>query len=89
MFYYCDYFEGTEATISEISEPDWCEYHVKVVTKYMCGKWASHFHKSQELTYEEKNDPGKVSCYTRRLKNENTASSDNKGSIHLERIIYE
>ena len=39
IFYYCDYFStSSEFVILEISEPDWCKYHVKVATKYMCGK---------------------------------------------------
>jgi hypothetical protein len=39
VFYYCDYFNpSNEFSILELSEPDWCKYHVKVATKYMCGR---------------------------------------------------
>ena len=38
VYYYCDYFQNQEAQIMEISEPDWCSYHVKIVSKYLCGR---------------------------------------------------
>eukprot|EP00347_Sterkiella_histriomuscorum_P015893 403355285 len=71
IFYYCDYFHASEATISEISEPDWCSYHVKIVTKYMCGKWAQQIQNSKELDYDQKRDQTDVRCYTRRLGDNN------------------
>jgi len=62
VFYYCDYFNGSEATISEISEPDWCSYHVKIVTKYMCGKWSSIHERD---IYEQINKKTKLECVLR------------------------
>jgi hypothetical protein len=38
VFYYCDFFQSMDAQIMEISEPDWCVYHVKIVSKYLCGR---------------------------------------------------
>ena len=48
VFYYCDYFEQREASVVEISEPDWCKYHVKIMTKYMCGRWSNVYEREME-----------------------------------------
>ena len=57
IFYYCDYFNTTsEFTMLEISEPDWCKYHVKVATKYLCGKGNVNF------SYDSKRGRSHVEC---------------------------
>ena len=38
----------------ELSEPDWCKYHVKVATKHLCGKG--------NVEKEEKVDDKKIIC---------------------------
>ncbi|CDW91840.1 UNKNOWN [Stylonychia lemnae] len=69
IFYYCDYFGNNEAQINELSEPDWCTYHVKILTKYMCGKWASNIKGAVEEIGRIQNKT-KIKCQTRQLNND-------------------
>lgn len=36
--YFCDTYHSHPMKILEISEPDWCDYSLKVATKYLCGR---------------------------------------------------
>ena len=44
----------------ELSEPDWCKYHVKVATKYMCGGKANNGDRYKKRT--RAGDEIKVKC---------------------------
>jgi hypothetical protein len=60
IFYYCDYFAtNAEFTMLELSEPDWCKYHVKVASKYMCGKG------NMQFKYDAKRGKTQVKCMHR------------------------
>ena len=62
VFYYCDYFNSAnEFTLLELSEPDWCKYHVKVATKYMCGKGNLPF------KYNKEQGQSQIKCMPRSL----------------------
>lgn len=61
MFYYCDYFSNPQDfVLLELSEPDWCKYHVKVATKHLCGKG------NVEQSYKS-NEANKIKCVPRVL----------------------
>lgn len=42
LIYYCDqYGRSEDFTILDVSEPDWCDYQIRISTKYMCAKLKS------------------------------------------------
>jgi hypothetical protein len=62
VFYFCDYFNPpSEFKLLELSEPDWCKYHVKVATKYMCGRGNMAF------KYDVTQGQSRVKCMPRVL----------------------
>lgn len=39
VVYYCDQYDtNDELKIIDIMEPDYCQYHIKISSKYMCAK---------------------------------------------------
>ena len=42
LLYYCDqYGKAEDFYIVDVAEPDWCDYQIRIATKYMCTKLSS------------------------------------------------